>query len=112
VISVYSENPGGALALVDYRTSEEDQLVKAAEHSLPPAMASIYDDPKVKKAIPFAAEIKQAIAQAKPRPVSPVYPQISEAIYKNVNEALSGAVSPEEALKTAQSQMEQALATF
>ena len=55
------------------------------------AIASAYDDPAVKKALPFSAELKQAISQAKPRPVSPVYPQISAAIYKNVNEALSGA---------------------
>ena len=112
VISVYTDNPGAALALVDYRTTEEDQTVKAAEYSLPPAMASIYEKPEVKKAIPYAAELKQAIEQAKSRPVSPVYPQISEAIYKNVNEALSGAVSPEEALKNGQAQMEKALATF
>jgi multiple sugar transport system substrate-binding protein len=41
-----------------------------------------------------------------------VYPQISQAIYKNVNEALAGRVSPEEALKNAQAQMQQALETF
>jgi multiple sugar transport system substrate-binding protein len=112
VISVYSKNPGGALALVDYRTSEEDQVRKLSEFSLPGALASAWDDPKVKKALPFADELRQAIEQAKSRPVSPVYPQISEAIYKNVNEALSGATSPEDAIKTAQSQMEKALATF
>ena len=32
---------------------------------------------------------EQAIEQAKPRPVSPVYTQISQAIYKNVNAALA-----------------------
>jgi multiple sugar transport system substrate-binding protein len=112
VISVYSKNPGGALALVDYRTGEEDQVRKLSEFSLPGALASAWDDPKVKKALPFADELKQAIEQAKSRPVSPVYPQISEAIYKNVNEALSGAVSPEDAIKQGQADMEKALATF
>ena len=38
----------------------------------------------MKKAMPFAAELRDAIDQAQPRPVSPVYPQISEAIYNNV----------------------------
>ena len=112
VISVYSKNPGGALTLVDYRTGEEDQITKMSEFSLPGALSSAWDDPKVQEALPFAAELKQAIEQAKSRPVSPVYPQISEAIYKNVNEALSGATSPEDALKNGQAQMEQALATF
>jgi multiple sugar transport system substrate-binding protein len=41
-----------------------------------------------------------------------VYPQISQAIYENVNEALAGRVSPEEALQNAQSEMQQALETF
>ena len=112
VISVYGKNPGGALKVLDFLSSEEEAVTLASEFSLPPAIASAYDDPAVKKALPFSAELKQAISQAKPRPVSPVYPQISAAIYKNVNEALSGAVSPEEALKKGQTQMEQALKTF
>jgi multiple sugar transport system substrate-binding protein len=45
-------------------------------------------------------------------PVSPVYPQISQAIYKNVNAALSGQTTPQEALKKADAQINSALATF
>ena len=42
-------------------------------------------------------------------PVSPVYPQISQAVYKNVNKALSGQTSPEDALKQGQDEIEKAL---
>jgi multiple sugar transport system substrate-binding protein len=112
VISVYGKNPGGALKVLDYLSSEEEAVILAKDFSLPPAIASAYDDPEVKKALPSSAELKQAISQAKPRPVSPVYPQISAAIYKNVNEALSGSVTPKEALEKGQQQMEQALKTF
>ena len=63
--------------------------------------ASVYDDPEVQKAIPFATQLREGISNARARPVSPVYPQISQAIYENVNAALSGQVSPEEALKNA-----------
>ena len=112
VISVYSKNPGGALKVLEFLNSDEEAVTLASEFSLPPAIASAYDDPKVKKALPFSAELKEAISQAKSRPVSPVYPQISAAIYKNVNEALSGAVTPKEALEKGQQQMEQALKTF
>jgi multiple sugar transport system substrate-binding protein len=112
VISAFSKNPGGALALIDYLTSEESITRDAEKYSLAPVLESVYDSPEVQKAMPFAPELKQAIAQAKSRPVSPVYTQISQAIYKNVNEALSGKVTPEEALKTGQSEMEKALATF
>jgi multiple sugar transport system substrate-binding protein len=112
VVSAFSKNPGGALALIDYLTNEESIKRDAAKYSLAPVLQSVYDDPEVQKALPFADELKDAIAQAKSRPVSPVYTQISQAIYKNVNEALSGKVSPEEALKTGQTEMEKALATF
>jgi multiple sugar transport system substrate-binding protein len=57
-------------------------------------MKATYDAPAVKKAIPFSAEIRTAIEQARARPVSPVYPQISQAIYRNVNDALPGGGPP------------------
>jgi multiple sugar transport system substrate-binding protein len=112
VISAFSKNPGGALKLIDYLTQPESIKRDAAKYSLAPVLTETYDDPAVKKALPFAADLKQAVEQANSRPVSPVYTQISQAIYKNVNEALSGKVSPEEALKTGQSEMERALETF
>ena len=77
----------------------------------PPPMAA-YDVESVRKAIGLPDEIKAAVAQAQPRPVSPVYPQISQAIYENVNKALSGQVSTDDAVKNMNSQIEKALATF
>jgi multiple sugar transport system substrate-binding protein len=112
VISAYSKNPGAALQVVDYLGSEEHQIQNATKASLAPTLSAVYDNPQVKKALPYAAVLKQTIEQARARPVSPVYPQISQAIYKNVNAALSGQTSPEDAMKTAQSQIEKALATF
>jgi multiple sugar transport system substrate-binding protein len=112
VISVYSKNPGAALKLVDFIASPEIQELYASEYSLAPTTSAAYEAESVKKAIPFAADLKQAVEQARARPVSPVYPQISQAIYKNVNAALSGQTTPEEAMKQAHSDIEQALATF
>jgi multiple sugar transport system substrate-binding protein len=112
VVSVYSKNPGGALKLIEFIGSPEIQKAYAAQFSLSPVREDVYSDPDVQKALPFANELKQAISQAKARPVSPVYPQISQAIYKNVNAALSGQQSPEDAMKQAQSDIEKALSTF
>jgi multiple sugar transport system substrate-binding protein len=112
VVSVYSDNPGGALRWIDYITGEENQKRQFLLASQSPTLKAIYDDPDVQKKYDFATELRDAISQAKARPVSPVYPQISQAIYKNVNEALAGRTSPEEALKTAQSEMQSALETF
>jgi multiple sugar transport system substrate-binding protein len=112
VISTYSKNPGAALKFIDYMTHKERQAEDIVKYSDASPLKAVYDDPAVQKAQPFSAELKTAVEQSKARPVSPVYPQISQAIYKNVNEALSGKTSPEDALKQAQTEMEQALKTF
>ena len=112
VVSAFSKNPGGALKVVEWISSPENQVKFASKFSLAPVLEETYDDAAVKKALPFSAELKQAVSQAKARPVSPVYPQISQAIYKNVNAAISGQTTPEDAMKQAQSDIEKALATF
>jgi multiple sugar transport system substrate-binding protein len=112
VISVFSDNPGAALKWTDYMMQEAQQKKAFLDAAQAPTLASVYDDPAVQKKYDFAAPLKEAVSQAKVRPVSPVYPQISQAIYENVNEALAGRVSPEEALKAAQSEMQSALETF
>lgn len=112
VISAFSKNPEGAVALIDYLTAPEAIKRDAAEYSLAPVLTETYDDPEVKEALPFLAELKQAVEQAGSRPVTPVYNAVSQAIYKNVNQALAGQVEPQAALETANDEIDKALATF
>jgi multiple sugar transport system substrate-binding protein len=112
VVSVYSKNPGGALKWIDYMTGTENQKRQFLSFSQSPTLKATYDDADIQKKYAFATQLRDAVTQAKSRPVSPVYPQVSQAIYKNVNAALAGKTSPEEALKKAQSEMDKALATF
>jgi multiple sugar transport system substrate-binding protein len=112
VISAYTKNPGLALKFADFYASPAFQKKLLLQFSLAAVIPSVYVLADVKKAIPYAPELLQALSQAKARPVSPVYPQISQAIYKNVNNALSGTTSPQDALKKADSQINAALSTF
>ena len=111
-ISAYSENPEAALAFINFVTSPEAQKVMATKASLPPTLTETYDDPDVQKTMPFAEELRAAVEQGEPRPVSPVYPQISEAIYTNVHAALSGDMSADEAVSAMKTDIEEALETF
>jgi trehalose/maltose transport system substrate-binding protein len=111
-ISSYSKNPGAALSFINYATSRAAQKKFFMVSTLPAVIASVYTDPQVVKAQPFAPELLKAVEAAKPRPVSPVYSQISQAIYKNVYSALSSGTSPSTALSNAQSQISAALKTF
>ena len=111
-ISAYSKNPEGALAFMNFATSPDQQVIQASEATLPPVLTEVYSDPKVKKAMPFAADLLKAVEQAQPRPVSPVYPQISEAIFTNVYSALQGDASPDEAASQMNEDIQKAIETF
>jgi len=112
VISVYSKDPGLALKFADFFASPAMQKAQILKFSLAAIIPSVYHDADVLKAVPYAPQLLQALSQAKARPVSPVYPQISQAIYNNVNDALAGRASPQAALQKADSQINSALSTF
>jgi multiple sugar transport system substrate-binding protein len=111
-ISAYSKNPAGAAAFINFVTQPAQQLDMGVKAALPPVLGSVYGDPQLKKAMPFAADLEKAIEQGEARPVSPVYPQISEAIYKNVFSAIQGQSSPQAAANSMSSQIQSALKTF
>ena len=110
-VSAYSKNADSAVALVNFLTGMEAQ-VEAAKVATPPVLAAAYDDPEVQKAMPFATKLRDAVEQGQSRPVSPVYSQISEAIYKNVHSVLTGDASSDEAIQKMKSDIEKAQQTF
>ena len=112
VVSAFTDNPEASLLWLDYWTSEETLKRDAIEYSLPPTMPQLYDDPAVVKTMPYAKELRTAVENATSRPVSPVYSQISQAVFTNVNKAIGGQMSPEDALKKGQEQIETALSSF
>ena len=62
---------------VDFWTSKKVIDRGASQYSLPPTLKSSYDEPAVKKALPYSGPLLKAIENATTRPVSPVYSQIS-----------------------------------
>jgi multiple sugar transport system substrate-binding protein len=110
-ISKYSKNAAGALKFALFLGSAEAQRI-AGERSFPPTRVEAYDDPAVRKVLPFADTLKEAVASARPRPVSPVYPQISAAISRHTYAALQGKETVDEAVKAMSADVEKALSTF
>jgi multiple sugar transport system substrate-binding protein len=109
-ISAYSKNPEAASAFVQYAIGPEVQ--KANFPQTPTATAAPYDDPALQKKVPYAKDLKSAVAQGQSRPASPVYSQISEAIYTNVHDALQGKTDPKAALSKMSDDIDKALNTF
>ena len=60
----------------------ENQVVASEKGGLPPTTKSEYENPKVKKALPFSDLLRESIEEGAPRPVNPAYSDISLAIQK------------------------------
>ncbi len=110
-ISAFSDNPEGSLAFAEFLVTPQVQK-QAMEATLPATVTEVYKDPKVREALPFAPELLKAVEQAEARPVSPVYTEISQAIYDNVFSVLNGRSSANEAASAMNSQIEEALQRF
>ena len=81
-VSQYSENPELAFEAAECMASPESQTTITGLGGLAPTTEALYDDPKVKKALPFADLLRETIDDGAPRPVSPAYSDISLAIQK------------------------------
>lgn len=111
-ISSYTDNPDGSLAFAEFLVTPPVQKEMFLVATLPATATSVYDDPEVKQEIPFTSELLKAVEQAQARPVSPVYTEISQAIYDNVFEVLNGKQSPDQATSKMNSEIEDALTRF
>jgi multiple sugar transport system substrate-binding protein len=109
VISAFSHNPGGALRLVSFLSSRQAVKQDAVDFSLAPARRDLWSDRDVEKALPAFGDLRNAVSNAKSRPVTPNYAAVSRAIYSNVNRALQGYQEPQAALDQANDEMQQAL---
>jgi multiple sugar transport system substrate-binding protein len=81
-VSAYSKNPDLAFEAAECLASPENQALSAELGGLPPTTESVYDEPKVQEAFPFADLMRESIDNAGPRPVTPAYSDISLAIQK------------------------------
>jgi multiple sugar transport system substrate-binding protein len=111
-ISSYTDNPDGSLAFAEFLVTPPVQKQMFIKATLPATATSVYKDPEVQREIPFTTELLKAVEQAQARPVSPVYTEISQAIYDNVFDVINGKQSADEATSKMNSEIEDALQRF
>ena len=78
-VGAYTKNRDLAFEAARCLAQPDNQVVASEKGGLPPTTESAYDDPKVKKALPFADLLKESIEDGGPRPVNPAYSDISLA---------------------------------
>lgn len=108
-ISAYSPHPEEAWEAMDCLAGEEWQRRRAIARGELPVLDRLYQDPEVKKAMPYVETARTALETALPRPVTPYYNDVTRAIYVNSNEAIAGVASPEEAAETMHGSVQRAI---
>ncbi len=107
-ISVYSKNKATAHDFVNFLVAEEQQKFFATQGSLAPVLGDLYEDKELVAKLPYLPVLKTSIENAVPRPVTPFYPAVTQAIQENSYAALKGEKSVEQALSDMQKSIETA----
>ena len=84
-VGAYTKHPNEAFAAAACMRNPENEKEAAIKGGLPPTLESLYSDPELIKAYPFAALIKKQLATAAVRPVTPAYADVSLAVAKAVS---------------------------
>lgn len=111
MINRYSEHPQAAWEFVKFMTGAEGQKITAIEGGSAPTLKALYEDPEVKEASPLFAnpEFVEVLKNAVPRPITPIYPEISDVLQIELSKALAGEQTAEEAAENMQTKIEEAV---
>jgi multiple sugar transport system substrate-binding protein len=105
-INAFSKNPDAAWKYIQYRLGADAQKTIALQLSNLSTLKSIYTDSDVLAKYPFFSKMGPIVQTGLPRPVSPFYPDISQAIQLRVHQALTKQTSPAAALTALQSDLQ------
>jgi multiple sugar transport system substrate-binding protein len=97
-INAFTKNPDAAWKFVQFQIGPTAQKTIALQLSLLSTLKSVYTDADVLAKYPFFGFVQPIVQTALPRPVSPFYPDISQAIQTRVHSALTKQASVTDAL--------------
>lgn len=110
-INANTEHPDAAYALIEFLTQPEQMLERAQVVGQFPTRPAMYDDPAVAEALAVPpADVRRIVEHAVPRPVTPVYTQLSEILQIWLHRALTRQAEPRLALAVAAREMRELLA--
>jgi multiple sugar transport system substrate-binding protein len=105
-----TENPAAAWTVIDYLTRPEQMRERAGVVGQFPSRMALYDGAQLTAELGIPpADARRVIEYAVPRPVTPVYNQISEILQIHLHRALTRQSTPATALARAQAEMQQLL---
>ncbi|WP_100371983.1 ABC transporter substrate-binding protein [Bacillus sp. FJAT-45037] len=111
MISRYSENIEASWELVKFMTGPEGQKITAMYGGNAPTIEALYEDAEVQEVSPLFAneEFVSTLQNAVPRPITPIYPEISDIMQIELSSVLAGSITAEEAVANMEEKMNAAI---
>jgi multiple sugar transport system substrate-binding protein len=106
LINASSQMKDEAWEFVQFMTSEESQKAYTLSASTLPTLDALYGDREILEEVPVVALSREALQNARPRPISPYYSQMSREMARQFNSVIRSAVSPGTAIKSLQSDLQ------
>jgi multiple sugar transport system substrate-binding protein len=107
LISASSQMQDEAWEFVRFMTSQENQKMQTLSASTLPTLNALYGNREILEEVPVVALSKEALKNARPRPVSPHYSEMSRTMAQQFNSVLTRATLPKESVETLQSELQQ-----
>ncbi|WP_456406464.1 ABC transporter substrate-binding protein [Caldithrix abyssi] len=108
-VNRFSQKKELAKRFVRFMASPEVQLQFAIQVGTKPTRKPLYEDPRLIKEQPFIVQLFPILKNTVPRPVTPLYPQISQILQIEFSAILSNIRAVEPALESARIQIEHVL---
>ncbi len=84
-VASFGSNPQAAFAAAACLRQDANQVLAATKGGLLPVTEKLYDTPEVKKAFPFADDLRQSIRDGTQRAQTPAYNDVSLAIQRTLH---------------------------
>ena len=107
LINAQTDMPDEAWEFVQWITAEEQQKWRALKASLLPTRPTLYEDKEIRDTIPVIAQGEEALKNARSRPTSPYYSDMSLEMQEQFNGVVKGDISPEDAVASLQQSLTQ-----
>src|SRR5205823_4538732 len=98
-INAFSKNVDASWTFIHYLLGADVQKALTLSQVRFATLQSVYDDAEIVAEVPVIKHLKPIFLDALPRPLSPVYSDLSAAIQPHVHQALTRQTSPADALQ-------------
>jgi multiple sugar transport system substrate-binding protein len=109
MINRRSRNKAAAWKFIEFMTGVASQKTNATIAGRLPTRYSVYQDPEVLRKNQYYRQFLPIILKSKPRPISKVYPAISEIMQNYFFKAVTGQISAEAAILNIEREMQATL---